>query len=58
MTSYCVLEMTEAKDGLGITTEKFFKEKEKEKKITVKPLFSGSFIECLEEKKKLIKRRK
>jgi len=58
MNSYCILEMKEAKDGLGITTENFFKEKEKEKKITSKPLFSGSFMECFEEKQKLIKRRK
>lgn len=54
--NYHILEMSEAIDGLGIATERFVKEKEK--KLASPPIFSGTFLECYQEKQKLLKRRK
>lgn len=56
MDTYCILEMNEAKDGLGIATERFVKEKDK--KLASPPVFTGTFMECYEEKQKMLKRKK
>lgn len=48
--------MSEAKDGLGIATERFVQEKDK--KLASPPIFTGTFKECYDEKQKLLKRKK
>ena len=49
--SYLIIEMNEAKDGVGIASEGFYLEKH----WTNKKLFKGSFEDCYVEKQKLLK---
>lgn len=56
---YYICKMKDAKNGLGIVSENYYKSPESEsgkkmKPFTIEIVFQGSFEECLDKKRRLI----